>query len=195
MATAKKKREATVEIKRIAIDRLKPHPRNPRIHPEPGTPEWDALRASILNTYFDPVVWNKRNGLLVSGHLRLKILRSEGYTHVDASVVDFDEPTHLACMLAANKQQGRDDGVSVLTIIKDVELTHLDVGLTGFTAGEIGELHASLHDVSDEENESKGDENITAKWAVLVEVDDEREQEALLTRFMQEGLKCRGLML
>jgi len=187
-----KKREAMITIKRMPIDRLKPHPRNPRIHPQPGTPEWEALRASILHTYFDPVVWNKRNGQLVSGHLRLKILTAEGYTHVDASVVDFDEPTHLARMLAANKQQGMDSPSAVLAIIKDVELAKLDVQLTGFTLEDVEALHGEL---SGDVEKAIQEKDIVEKWAVLVEVDDEREQEKLLTRFMQEGLKCRGLML
>ena len=137
------KKEATITVKRMPLADLKPHPRNPRIHPTPDTPEWDALRASILHTYFDPVVWNKRNGKLVSGHLRLKILVAEGYTHADASVVDFDEPTHLARMLAANKQQGINRDSEVLSIIKDVELAHLDVQLTGFTLGDIEALQVS----------------------------------------------------
>ena len=32
-----KRKEATLTIKRLAVSKLKPHPRNPRIHPDPGT--------------------------------------------------------------------------------------------------------------------------------------------------------------
>jgi len=39
-----KTKQAALIIERLPLDVLKPHPRNPRVHPDPGTPEWEALR-------------------------------------------------------------------------------------------------------------------------------------------------------
>lgn len=36
----------------------------------------------------EPLVWNKRTGNLVGGHQRLKILKEQGRTEVEVSVVD-----------------------------------------------------------------------------------------------------------
>lgn len=47
---------ASLKIERLPLIKLKPHPRNPRIHPEKGTPAWEALRKSLEADYFDPIV-------------------------------------------------------------------------------------------------------------------------------------------
>jgi hypothetical protein len=108
-ASSGAERTASVTIERKKLSDLKPHPRNPRKHPKEGTPEWTALRESLKLDYFDPIVWNQRNGMLVSGHLRTKILGKEGFTHADCVVVDYDEKTHLGRMLSANHLVGEDD--------------------------------------------------------------------------------------
>jgi ParB-like chromosome segregation protein Spo0J len=115
------------------LARLKPHPDNPRIHPEKGTPEWDRLRSSLVAGYFDPLVWNKRNGLLVSGHYRLKILLDEGFKSADVSVVDWDEPTHRARMLAANELLGRQDDDKLLILLREIDAGAVPRELTGMT--------------------------------------------------------------
>lgn len=66
------------------------HPENPRIHPPKGTPEWNTLRESLLDDYFDPIIWNRRNGMLVGGHYRVKIFQDEGVQEVDVVEVDYD---------------------------------------------------------------------------------------------------------
>ena len=101
--------EATLNIQRLPLATLQPHPRNPRNHPEPDSPAWQVIEASLKHDYFDPIVWNVRNGQLVSGHLRSKVLARLGFTAADCVVVDYDEPTHIARMLAANKLTGEDD--------------------------------------------------------------------------------------
>ena len=81
-------RVASIEIQRLVIGEILPHPRNPRQHPEPGSKEWDIVKRSLANRYFDPLVWNCGNNMLISGHLRWKVLQDLGYTHVDVSVVN-----------------------------------------------------------------------------------------------------------
>lgn len=119
---------------------LRPHPRNPREHPEPGTEGWEALKKSLVDAYFDPLVWNRRNGLLVSGHLRRKILLELGYTHADAVVVDWDEPRHLAKMIAANQDAGKDDRAGLRTILQELQLGGADLALTGLPDAQISKL-------------------------------------------------------
>jgi len=80
---------------------MKPHPRNPREHPKPGSPVWRVLKKSVEHDYFDPILWNERNGCLVSGHFRRKVMESIGIVEIDVSVVDHDEP------LIAAEQLGR----------------------------------------------------------------------------------------
>ena len=105
------KRVAALNVKRKDLRNLKPHERNSEIrtHPEEGSSAWETLRKSLEHDYFDPIVWNRRNKKLVSGHLRRKVLLADGVTHADVVVVDYDEATHMARMLAANKAVGEDN--------------------------------------------------------------------------------------
>lgn len=130
-------KSATLTVERLPLSALKPHPANPRRHPEPGTPAWAVLRKSIEHDYFDPMIWNKRNGLLVSGHLRRKVLEASGFTEADCVVVDYDEPMHLARMAAANKQQGEDDVALLKDLIVELDTGAFDLDLTGFDAMEL----------------------------------------------------------
>ena len=134
-------RQLTLRVARKALSDLRHHPRNPRIHPEAGTAEWEALKRSLEHDYFDPIVWNERNGFLVSGHLRHKVLTAEGYTHADVVIVDYDDPTHVAKMIAANRHQGEDDQDVLNSLFAELK-AGMDGGLqlTGFTEDEITDL-------------------------------------------------------
>ena len=79
-------RVAAIEIRRLPLEELKPHPRNPRVHPKVNSPLWIVMRKSLEVDYFNPLIWNRRNGCLVSGHLRLKVLIEMGFTHVDVDL-------------------------------------------------------------------------------------------------------------
>ena len=47
--------------------------------------------------------------VLVSGHLRVKVLVASGYTHADAVLVDYTADLHRARMISANRQNGEDE--------------------------------------------------------------------------------------
>jgi hypothetical protein len=136
---------AALNIQRIPIAELKPHPRNPRKHPNPGSKEWETLKASLNYDYFDPIVVNQRNGLLVSGHLRSKLFAEMGVTEADVVVVDYDEHIHMARMLAANKPFGSNDKASMKAIFAElVGVGEFDLDLTGFLEFEIGQFGVDL---------------------------------------------------
>ena len=133
-------RIASLHVERRPLADLKPHPRNPREHPEPGTEEWEKLKKSLVDAYFDPLVWNVRNGLLVSGHLRRKILLELRYTVADVVVVDWDEPRHLAKMIAANQGAGKNNRDELRTILEELQVGAVDLGLTGIPDSMLAKL-------------------------------------------------------
>lgn len=127
----------------MSIRRLREHPRNPRTHPKQGSDEWEALKKSLEHDYFDPIVFNRRNGFLVSGHLRYKVLLSMGIEEVDVVVVDYDENTHLARMIAANTQSGQNDWEQVAGLLEDLKETGMDIhSMAMITAEEMETLLA-----------------------------------------------------
>ncbi len=131
---------AAVVVERLPLSQLKPHPRNPRVHPEPGTEEWEKLRASLADAYFDPIVWNRTNGLLVSGHLRRKILQTDGFSHADVVVVEWDEHRHLARMIAANQSAGKDDRGELAVILEELNVAGFNLALTGLPDVDLAKL-------------------------------------------------------
>jgi ParB-like chromosome segregation protein Spo0J len=133
--------QAKLTIQRVSIAKLVPHPDNPRLHPVPDTPAWESLKRSLKNDYFDPLVWNKRNGMLVSGHLRRKILEQLGYDSADVVVVNYDEKTHVQRMIAANRSVGDDDKAALAALLSDM---NNDFDLTAMTTDEVDSLLASI---------------------------------------------------
>ena len=179
---------AAVVIKRMALSDLKPHPRNDQIrrHPEPGTPRWETLKKSLDNDYFDPIVFNTRNGYIVSGHLRLKILMAEGYTHADVSLVDYDEQTHLARLIAANRDIGEDIMAGIADIMLELDTGDMDMALTGFDTSAIEKMMTNMPPDGKEPL-------IPEMYGVMITAQTEGEQTELLERFMKEGLTCRAV--
>src|SRR5438105_12735896 len=124
------------------LNQVKPHEKNPRRHPDPGTEEYARLKESLANDYFGPLVFNRRNNKLVSGHLRRKILIDLGFSSAEMVEVSYDEKTHLARMLAANELTGQNDDVKVAAILKLVASGEILAGLTAMTDERIAALIA-----------------------------------------------------
>lgn len=123
---------AKINLQRMPLGELKPHPQNPREHPKPGSPVWEVMKRSLQFDYFDPIVWNSRNGMLVGGHFRVKLLLSMDYTHADVSVVDYDEEVHKARMIAANRPLGEWEETILASLAGDIEAAGLDAALAGY---------------------------------------------------------------
>lgn len=156
-------------IERWALSALKPHPRNPRTHAEPGTKQWAVLEASLQRDYFDPLVVNRRNAMLVSGHFRLKVLAHLGYLEADVSVVDYDEPTHLARLIAANELLGKWEADLLDALAKDIDAAGIDARLAGWDEKQMA-LHLEGPTVTDDTDNavtlvSKADE-LQREWQV-----------------------------
>ena len=162
---------AGLTVERIPVSLLKPHPKNPRKHPAKGSPEWEVLTESLQHDYFDPLVWNRRNGMLVSGHLRTKVFKHLGYTHADVVVVDYDEQTHVARMIAANKSIGQNDTGRLVELFAGLKHDEFNLSLTGFTLPEVEDL-ASIEEETlgadaaeaDEDRYTTDDVKLIEKW-------------------------------
>ncbi len=44
---------AKLKVETVPLDRMKPHPRNPRSHPEPGSTAWETMKQSTLARCID----------------------------------------------------------------------------------------------------------------------------------------------
>ena len=73
-----------MQIIKKKIDELKPANYNPRKNLKSGDKEYEKLKKSIKEFgYVEPVIYNKRTGIVVGGHQRLKVLKDLGYEEID----------------------------------------------------------------------------------------------------------------
>lgn len=210
MPTTKPKK-AKVRKLRKPISQLKPHPRNEEIrtHPPQGSEEWEALKASLEHDYFDPIVLNLTNGFLVSGHLRTKILEEMGVKKVDVVVVEYDEPTHLARMIAANKYSGNMVKAGMGTLFEELnQKEEFDLQVTGFALPEMAKFIETEpdFDFGDEEGHDDGtdidggategaadnetpEDNDPIRYAQLIYTEEEHEEYIeLVEAYKEENL-------
>jgi hypothetical protein len=68
-----------------------------RSRPVPGITQHEIATIDV-----QPIVWNKRSGLVVAGHQRLKVLRAKKVRQTTVVVVDLDERSERALNIALN---------------------------------------------------------------------------------------------
>lgn len=136
-----------MEIRMIAVSELKPAKYNPRKDLKPGDPEFEKLRRSVEEFgYVEPIIWNRRTGVVVGGHQRLKVLQHLGYTAVDCVVLDIDEQKEKALNVALNKISGAWDVPLLTALLKDLDESGFDATITGF---DVSEMSAMFDDQSE----------------------------------------------
>ncbi len=164
-------RIASLKVERRLLSELLPHPRNPRKHPKPGSAPWQVLERSLDRDYFDPLVLNSRNGFLVSGHLRLKVMLSMTFVEADVVIVDYDEATHFARMIAANTLLGDFEQTILASLARELDAAGIDSALAGLDEKGLMALLDGPELSDDTENAtelvSKADE-LQEKWQVRI---------------------------
>lgn len=96
--------------------------------------EMEKLKNSINEFgYIDPLIVNKHNNHIVGGNQRYNALKELGYTEVD--VIFINEPNiakEKAMNLALNKISGDWDQDKLDIILEEIQLSDIDITLTGF---------------------------------------------------------------
>ncbi|HOG24448.1 MAG TPA: site-specific DNA-methyltransferase, partial [Candidatus Omnitrophota bacterium] len=131
-----------MEIIKIETSKIRMAEYNPRVALKPGDSEFEKLDRSIKEFGFvEPAVWNKRTGNLVGGHQRLAVLKAQGVTEVEVSVVDLPLEKEKALNIALNKIKGGWDEEKLAGILQELsQVPDFDVSLTGFESVEISQL-------------------------------------------------------
>lgn len=105
----------------------------------------------------------------VSGHFRLKIMEVLGIEQIDVSVVDYDEPTHYARMIAANKPLGDWENAILSSLAGEIDQAGIDAALAGYDAKALMALVDPPEIPSDDENAEQlltKAEELQVKWQV-----------------------------
>lgn len=130
-----------MEIVKKSIESLIPADYNPRKDLTPSDPEYQRLKRSVEEFgYVEPVIYNKRTGVVVGGHQRLKVLKELGFKEIDCVEIDIDEVKEKALNVALNKISGSWDDVKLKELLTELTDLDYDVELTGFTVSELESL-------------------------------------------------------
>lgn len=147
-----------MEIETIKITDLKPAEYNPRRISEE---DYKKLKNSI-STFglVDPIIVNLKNMHIVGGHQRYDVLLDEhmldndfvaelpmirlgdvGFVFTDTSLSIEDDAHEKALNLALNKISGEWDNDKLAEVLEELELSPIDIQLTGFSEPELEELN------------------------------------------------------
>ena len=133
----------------INIEKLKPAEYNPRLDLKPGDKEFEKIRKSIQEFgYVDPVIINK-DGTIVGGHQRYKVLKEMGYTEIQCIVIDVDKDKEKALNIALNKISGDWDKTKLKDLLTELQGIGL-AEITGFDIAELGMLGVQEEVIEDD---------------------------------------------
>ena len=185
------------EVKKIPRSQIKRAEYNPRIIDEESLKKLTKdIREHGLVT---PLVWNKRTGVLVSGHQRLaamdKIHRKKDY-EVPVAVIDVDEKEERQLNVQMNNPslQGSWD-LGALASLRDDGISFEDMG---FDKGDIdfmydGEVDFDddvLGDINSDDDGNNNDQQSSLSkrdTPMNAEVEDEKDKLADMSQFTGEG--------
>lgn len=128
-----------MEVRKMALEAIKPAEYNPRKELKPGDADYESLDNSLRRFgQVEPLIWNETTETLVSGHQRLNVLKAQGAAEAEVVVVRLDPTKERLLNLAINKIDGEWDYDKLHELFG--ELGDEDIAATGFTSEEISEL-------------------------------------------------------
>lgn len=147
--------------------------------------------------YVDPIIVNKHNMNIVGGNQRYQALKKLGYKEID--VIFIDEPNldkEKALNISLNKISGDWDTEKLNTLLEEIELSEVDVSLTGFDDFEIMEM--SLLNEFNQINFDDLNENDLAKdvdkqdkvYEIIIKCLDDNDQNNIYNKLKKMGYNC-----
>lgn len=166
-----------MKVQNVSIDSIKPYENNPRNNDQ-GV---DAVAKSIKEfNWQQPIVVDKDNVIIV-GHTRYKAAKKLGMKEVPVVVADKLSPEQVkAYRLADNKTGELTDWDDDLLDSELDDILDIDMSDFGFNFDE-EETDVNDVDLSDE---------LTEKYQLKVECDDESQLQQLFNKLQEEGYKC-----
>lgn len=182
----------TETISRLHVGELHESPDNPREITA------ESLEALVYSIGADPGMLDARpiiatpDGEVVCGNMRLRAARQLGWDTVPVFVKVFEsEAQKREWMLRDNNQYGGWVPDELQALVRQHQSEGNDLRLLGFQQQELRDLLAT-HDELPQEDAPVDD--IPIIYGVVIDLDSEEEQAALLEELTERGLRCRALM-
>jgi len=152
-----------MEVKTVKISELKPHPKNPRVHPDSAI---DKLVRSIKEFGWTNPILVSADGYILAGHARLKAAEKAGIEEVPVIYLPLEGAKAEAYLIADNRLQDETDWdyEKLKDLLQELDTGEFDIELTGFDIDEIEDLITQLHipeEVTEDEVPEPPEEAIT----------------------------------
>ena len=146
--------KTTLNLQERLLSELHPADYNPRVALKPGDPEYENIKNSIeAFGYVDPIIVNS-DGTIIGGHQRYNVLLDLGYDTTQVVVVDATKEQEKALNIALNKITGEWDEEKLCDLLIELDLSDIDMQLSGFTYDELENLKIKF-----DNDEAKEDED------------------------------------
>lgn len=126
--------------------------------------------------YVSPIIVNKSNMTIISGHQRVNILLDLGYKEIECVFVNVDERTEKKMNLALNNNSGYNDSDKLRDIFEDLGLTEEEMLATGFNAEEIESYSKDFIDELFNEDFTDRGKKELKEFAVTFNIDKQYEK-------------------
>lgn len=138
-----------IEIKKI--DSLNPATYNPRKDLTPEDEEFQKIVKSIETFgYVDPIIINK-DGTIIGGHQRYKVLKYLKYTEIQCVVLDISKEQEKLLNIALNKISGDWDKDKLEELLAELQNEDLDLSVTGFDFDEIDDILQDINGTKEDD--------------------------------------------
>ena len=173
-----------MQVKTVKISELRPHPKNPRVHPDSAI---EKLERSIKEFGWTNPILVSADGYILAGHARLKAAEKAGIEEVPAIYLPLEGAKAEAYLIADNRLQDETDWDMELLreLVSEIEAEGIDLELTGIDMDEINELN--FEDIGYKEKEEK--ENPPTMKIVFEYEQDFRRMEDDLRELLEERYK------
>lgn len=179
------------EFQEASLDRLRPHPRNPR------RGDVAAIRRSIrANGWFGAVIAQKSTGHILAGNHRYLAARREGAKTVPVVWLDVDDAAALRILLVDNRTAdlaGTEDE-SLANLLRDLAEDTGSLAGTGYSGQELEALLDKLNAQVDEDEAEDQSAELGNVWQIVVDCASEAEQQELLAKLSADGFDCKALV-
>ena len=157
--------EKVVKIINIKINKLNPSEYNPRLDLQPGDKEYEDIKRSVVEFgLVEPLVVNGargRDGIIIGGHQRYKVLKELNFTTIPCIIVNLDKTKEKMLNIALNKISGDWDRPKLKDLLLELDSGEWDITLTGWGEQEIEDLMTEFH-IEPEEDDFDVDKAVEA---------------------------------
>jgi len=170
-----------MEIKTVKISELKPHPKNPRVHPDSAI---EKLERSIKEFGWTNPILVSKDGYILAGHARLKAAEKAGFEEVPVIYLPLEGAKAEAYLIADNRLQDETDWdlPKLKDLLQELDTGELDLELTGFGMDEIEELMTQFH-IPEEKKENKRKVEFKPDFTLEPEIIEEIKQSRIFFTF------------